>query len=359
MQIYRLNKPIKTISYTLPTAENTLLSVSLNAGTQNFQNKLTLGSSNLIDNGDFKAGSWQSSVQNCSGPNGTDGLGMQVVSQSTVGKALQISTNGTSSACTSSAYVSSFANDTAYVATFKYRVLQGTEAQLCVWNGKTCIANKTFISHDHNWHSASELAVSDQGGQPLSIYLYAQVGNGSVVRYSDIDMRQIENSFIGDYTLTNQTPQNISVATISSIKEDNPTRYESTIKTKGLNMIAFSQSYHPDWKAYIVKTSPHNFLENLAWSLGLWKRYTIPTSQHVVINGFANGWWINSSAIPAGYKSVTGTYHIVLDYSPQSLVNIGLIISGVCFIGASVYLLRSYLPKHHNSKNWKYRAPRI
>jgi hypothetical protein len=340
VRIYHLNSPIRVMNFTLPSPGVTQQNIILASGKHNFQNKLILGSTNLIENGDFKAGLWQSSVQNCTSPIGTAGLAMKIVRDSVYGNALQLSSNGDSTACTSSSYINNFSKDTAYLATFRYKILKGSQAKLCIWNGRTCITSETLTSTDNKWHVGNELAYAKQGGQPLSVYLYAPAGVASTVLYTDIDMRQIENSFLNSYTLTNNTPQKINTASVNSFKEVNPTFYEINMKSSGLNMLDFSQSYHPDWKLYVVNKMPTNSYQKLLWNLGLWKRYAIPESRHIVMNGFANGWWFNKNDIPKGFNNSKQNYKLIAFYSPQRFVTIGVIISGLAYTLSLIYLMR-------------------
>ncbi len=353
VKIYSLSQPIKTIRYALPAGNSKIDTVRLNSGKQSFQTNLTLSPNNLIDNGSFKDGPWQSKAQNCTDKTGTSTLGMKVVKDSVVGAALKLSTSGLITACTNSAYANNYTKGGIYLATFKYRVLNGKTAKVCIWNGRTCIASKDFTPKDHTWHSASELVVTDKGYQPLSVYLYAPEGTASDILYTDISMRQIENSFVNSYSLSNDTLHEIAPAKLS-FKEIDPTRYELDVATTDPSLVTFSQSYHPDWKAYVVKSTPKTLLQKLKWNVGLWKRYSIPNSQHIVANGYANGWWIDPVHIPSSFQASTGRYHMIIDYSPQSLVNMGLVVSGVTLVGCVGYLVRSYLPKRRHFKGWRY-----
>jgi hypothetical protein len=350
--IYHLTDPIRTINYSLPTVSDDPQRVSLNAGKQVFETNLDLNSTNLIQNANFSAGLWQSSVQNCSDNSGTSSIAMKVVKNSQEGTALDLSTDGFASACTSSAYISNYNQSSTYLLSLKYRVLVGKSAEICVWNGRACIVTKIFTPNDNNWHSANELIVPGSSDQPLSVYLYAPDGRLGEDQYTDITMQEVENSFINNYTLSNTHTHTIQSAQVS-YEEDNPTRYVVSFTTKKLSLLTYSQSYHPDWKAYVVHKAPHGFFEDLLWDVGLWKRYSIPDSQHIVTNGFSNGWWINPLTIPAAYASNSGKYQIVIDYTPQTLVTLGLVVSGATMLSCLGYLIHHKLRQDKNKKTGK------
>ena len=66
--------------------------------------------------------------------------------------------------------------------------------------------------------------------------------------------------------------------------------------------LIFSESFSPDWKAYI-------------------QRKSIAEEQHFMVNGFANGWEITPR------DSNGKSYTVIIEYWPQRLFYIGGIIS--------------------------------
>ena len=77
-----------------------------------------------------------------------------------------------------------------------------------------------------------------------------------------------------------------------------------------------------------------------------------PHKYHFIANGYANSWWINLKYIkklgPQYYKvNKNGTYdfEFIIDYWPQRLLYIGIIISGTTVILFSVYLIYDAIKK--------------
>jgi len=139
-----------------------------------------------------------------------------------------------------------------------------------------------------------------------------------------------------------------------NFRKVNPTRYVVDVKAREPFWFVFSESFHKGWKAYIrestvgvnqqqedeglsVKTPRTRF----EWSAVLsllqdWgKREEI--TEHYVVNGYANGWWV-----PVSDPS---RFEIILEFTPQRLFEIGVVVSGITFILCISYLVYSYLKK--------------
>lgn len=78
----------------------------------------------------------------------------------------------------------------------------------------------------------------------------------------------------------------------------------------------------------VTGRSPYWLILSDTWDPG-W-RADPKTDQHVVMNGFANGWWIEPPSQP---------YHIAVRYDPQRYVTAGLLIGGVTVVAMSGWLL--------------------
>ena len=98
-----------------------------------------------------------------------------------------------------------------------------------------------------------------------------------------------------------------------SFEKFNSTKYIAHIEnaTKPYFLI-LGQSFHPWWRAII-------------------NDQTIATNKHVLIDGYANGWWIEQ----------TGNYEVILDYWPQTWLYIGIAISSVTLLLCIGYLVLS------------------
>ncbi len=97
----------------------------------------------------------------------------------------------------------------------------------------------------------------------------------------------------------------------------NPTKYIVNVKNAKDNyVLVFNQAFDRNWQAYIQNDS----LE----------------SNHVVVNGYVNGWIIDKK----------GNYEIALEYTPQKIFYIGAFISAITLLfGIFIYFTKIRHPK--------------
>ena len=117
----------------------------------------------------------------------------------------------------------------------------------------------------------------------------------------------------------------------------NPTRYNVTVDAQEPFWLVFSESFHEGWKASIVdggeadkeqgKRPWYEWSALLTWFFGRGRRTEL--TEHYLVNGYANGWYVPE----------TGQYRIVLEFWPQRLFEIGMVISSVTFLACVCYLV--------------------
>lgn len=118
----------------------------------------------------------------------------------------------------------------------------------------------------------------------------------------------------------------LSPTTDVKFRQANPTRYNLEVEAQDDFWLVFSESFHSDWKAYIVDDRSTVNQDWYEWSALLtWFAENGQRSElvdHYQVNAFANGWYVPK----------TGKYTITLEFIPQRLYEIGLIISSITFI---------------------------
>ncbi|MDY6893959.1 MAG: hypothetical protein SVO01_00855 [Thermotogota bacterium] len=132
----------------------------------------------------------------------------------------------------------------------------------------------------------------------------------------------------------------------------NPTKYKVHVSTDEPFFLVFSESYHPQWKAYLdkksfefndiiasydnvdVKEAKHE-MKFTPGDISYLFADPISDDKHFIVNGYANSWYIEE----------TGEYDLTLYFLPQSLFYLGLFISGGTLIGCIGYLLRDWRRK--------------
>ncbi|SNQ59715.1 membrane hypothetical protein [Candidatus Methanoperedens nitroreducens] len=144
----------------------------------------------------------------------------------------------------------------------------------------------------------------------------------------------------------------------------NPTKYKIKIESahKPFYLI-FSESYHPGWQAYIntdsMQCNPIALYGNLnVTECGHESKFfeikdltrlsgqTIPEESHLLINSYANAWYIDPQKI-----GVADNFTITLSFRPQSYFYIGVIISGFTFIGCAGYLVWDWRRKRDEMRS--------
>jgi hypothetical protein len=142
-----------------------------------------------------------------------------------------------------------------------------------------------------------------------------------------------------------------------AFKKINPTRYVVDVKAERPFWLVFSESFHAGWKAYGRKKKEGrrqkaevNEKNEEHWSalVSAWRDEgkRVELTEHQMVNGYANGWYV-----PVGQKTevrsqkseeeeekLIGDFQIVLEYRPQRLFEIGILISGITFVLCIGYL---------------------
>lgn len=95
----------------------------------------------------------------------------------------------------------------------------------------------------------------------------------------------------------------------------NPTKYKIHIKSEKPFVLVFSETYNDRWLAYYEENN--QIINN-----------------HFLANGYANAWCVDPEE-----HGIDDNFNIILYFKPQSYYYIGLILSGLTFIGCIGYLL--------------------
>lgn len=323
VRIYLLQNPTNTTQIFLPAAGNGAGKVQLTKGEHVFAANLLLSNRNLVENGSFESGLWQSSVSDCSSSNYNE-IGMRISEDAFSGKrSLELDSTG-DLACTASDAIAPFNSSQTYLISLNYKVAKGTTARVCVWDQKQCLTTNTMDPGDRKWHQYQAIVQPAPTSRPLSVYLYSDGSKTPAeVLYDNIQVRQIQNSFLSDYSLQLPSPQ-LQVASKIRTVHQNDSRYVVSFDAKATSLLVFQQSYHPGWRAYVTSSSG--------------KMFQIPKSDHIQVNGFENGWWFEPKTLPSNFQSSDGTYHVIFYFYPQRIVNLGVLATFTALIISIIYI---------------------
>lgn len=143
-------------------------------------------------------------------------------------------------------------------------------------------------------------------------------------------------------------------------RQINPTKYIVNVTNASESFpLIFSESYHPAWKIYVapdlagqgtgqfISENNQGTVQNDNLNGGhfydLMFRKPVLDDKHLLINGFANAWWIDINELAKQgkiTKNADGTYNfsVYIEFEPQKYFYIGLGISGITLIGCLTYL---------------------
>ncbi len=201
------------------------------------------------------------------------------------------------------------------------------------------VTSEAPIFRPDGWISLGDFNLK-KGGHQLSVYAIDKKGEETLVQEAYSVLRKCKPA--------NNVPPKISFRKI------NPTRYivkvEKAVKPF---FLIFSESYHPQWKAYLesgvgseesgdkivaehpklgVKEARHE-MSFTPGDISYLFAKPISDENHFLVNGYANAWYIDPK------KVGTGNFSITLYFWPQSLFYLGLGISLITLICCLSYLL--------------------
>jgi len=103
--------------------------------------------------------------------------------------------------------------------------------------------------------------------------------------------------------------------------------------------LVFNESFDPGWRAHLsLKEKPPKVRGEPSQKLSSdsWQKKEL--HQHIVVNGYANGWYVDIPSLPAPGKEER-EFTIILEFRPQLLFTVGLVISGLTLVACITYLI--------------------
>jgi len=139
-------------------------------------------------------------------------------------------------------------------------------------------------------------------------------------------------------------PPQINQPPTIEFKRISPVKYRVHIHNAQENFILlFSEAFHKSWKVYLSEIKNDNLTQGQFYETWLQKPF-ISDQNHLLANGYVNSWWINLNDIRK-----TGNYlnnddgsmdfEIIIEYRPQRLFTLVLLISILMLISCLGYIL--------------------
>ncbi|PID31954.1 hypothetical protein CR970_03035 [Candidatus Saccharibacteria bacterium] len=230
--------------------------------------------------------------------------------------------------------IDNFDPNSYYLVSLDYKYISGLPPQVGVYPYANIPHNRMQnldSSSPGGWSHFSTLITpaSLQSDAYLLIYLPTRNDQDvpSISRFDNIQIYKLPfrpTTYVEKNIRTTTTNQEPSI----SINSSSPTRFSGTLtELNEPTMLVLGETYDPNWELEI--TDANSSKPPLKLNEGT----------HYVVNGFANGWYINSSMLSKLEKQFgSREYSITIKYKPQRYFNVGLVISGVTLGGCIIYL---------------------
>lgn len=226
--------------------------------------------------------------------------------------------------------VKRFLSNTVYKLSFDYKHIDGRAPSFAVWQDGAAVSKPAGeLQAQQGWAHYETYFVPDPQTNNLTVYLYSRSNGEQTINLYD-NVRLEPTSLVSTYLTQQSMPARPPNQIVQQYQRINPTTVKLTMKP-GAGMVVFNESYHQGWQAFITNDGPQSLTQKLMLS-----RPGTLVKDHQTVNGFANGWWVDSADYPelAGKQS----YTIILRYEPQKLLYGGLIVMGVTALVMAVYL---------------------
>lgn len=322
---------------------------------------------NNIENNDFSNGAWTTHVEDC---NDFDlkpeiSMGLTRIKNENVLELTSLRHN----ACTHTNVTFNGSG----VHNFSFDA-QGTIGATAAYNlqfndeNRTVVANSYGIS-DTNWHHYSETIHVPVGATSaiLTIYSYENDRTHSeTVNYSNVQLYPAPD-ITHKVFIYNPSPLYHHMEANPQTHKISNQIFSVHIKSvKNPIMLSYADTFNAGWKLYLADSSESANQANTGNILFPKRsRDIVPLpSEHIHVNGYANGWLIDPAYIKQHYSSKY--YHqnpdgsmdmnLVVYFKPQSYFYMGLVISGLTLVGIVGSLAFISWRNHKGTRPTPYKA---
>lgn len=151
---------------------------------------------------------------------------------------------------------------------------------------------------------------------------------------------------------------------VIKIKRVNPTKYRVIVENAKRNFfLVFSETFDPGWRVFArevevgsadIRPPQLGSQSNLPYNGSLFETWGLSPlflDEHWIVNGFANGWFIDLSKFSgqkfyqSDHPAVGASFELILEYQPQKFRVVSLAISVLALITAVGYLVWSFRKK--------------
>jgi len=237
-----------------------------------------------------------------------------------------------------------------------------------------------------DWEKFERVLRADENTRGAKVYFYSlpEPNAFADIRFRNVKVYKLVQPKIVLRTITDNTDKRTRITPKITFVKINPTKYRVRVEgARGPYTLVFSESFHRGWKLYkrdirnwildIGETSTKKDIGNQILDTGEQKQYgeivasyfdgeikegthknifldkntfetwgkkPIAEDRHYLVNGYANSWYITPQDV--GGKE---NYELIVEFWPQRLFYIGLLISTIIFIGCLSYLIHIIVAK--------------
>ncbi len=314
-------------------------------------------STNVFPNGSFEEGLWEPNVNDCNNYDGKANLNMsldQIIKTNGL-QSLKLTANK-HIACTKRTIKVN--PDTLYLFSFDYQSFDSDKAGFYISfnNPEATHLRQELPIESKDWHSFQTQFLVPHEATELSIFVYGfsfDNENTVTTRYDNFSFINLPN-ITNKYFLVGE-PQGM-------FKKPGEVSYEILGPTKKLVHIksavtpfflVMNDSFHSKWQLFMNDSKITNILGNLT---PFAKTDAVPDEQHLKINNYLNGWFVDTNAFCKNKnlckQNPDGSYdmEMVIEFWPQRWFYLGLIISGTTLLGCLIYLSYNFLNQIRSRK---------
>jgi hypothetical protein len=339
---------VRLVNQAAPKPTYTKQAVQPHNGTLDltYQNTNASQGKNLILNGSFEQGLWKKIVQDCNAYDDNPRLGMELVSRDN-GKALELSARR-HAACTGRINIPVQQN-VAHVLSFDY---QSPDASRASYSLQYDDQNHTTVQgslpiKNAAWQTFTKQVQPPLGAHHVAITVYAygdDSGTKNIInRYDNFSLAEIPTS-VGQYYVVDAAAA--ATAKPHSITSEKHGATKTTIHVRGATKpfyLSLSESYNPLWR---LELNNHSVQALAGRLLPNAPADAVPAKQHVKLNDFQNGWYVDPAALCGSNKAgctrhADGSYDIelVAEFTPQRWFYVGAGLSAATAVGCAVYVV--------------------
>lgn len=228
--------------------------------------------------------------------------------------------------------IKDFDSKSIYSISFEYKLNDGNPPAISIFqrandsdNGLGVFGKILYVNYNGLWNKF-HYVFHPYSGLPIEKIEFTSVGLPNEFSNFDVKDFVISRVNIPDIVLSKTTNTKDLPTPRITFEKINPTKYTVHIENaQDKYTLVFGEAYKKDWKAYVIDEKG--------------KKIAIMEEKHNMINGYANGWFIDKK----------GTYDIVVEYWPQQFAYIGIAISiltlAVYFLIFGIFRIKRYYGK--------------